>query len=85
MCITYMLYIVYYLFFSMFVHNKKALCIVHNAYLELILVSNIFYLFWRARKMRGHPVASQNSGNTFVVCFSDTSEIKKPSMVSEIV
>lgn len=26
--------------------------------------------------MRGHPVASQNSGNTFVVCFSDTSERK---------
>lgn len=35
--------------------------------------------------MRGHPVAFQNSGNTFVVCFSDTSEIKKSSMVSEIV
>ena len=51
--------------------NKKALCIIHNAYLKLILISNIFYLFWRARKMRGHPVASQNSGNTFVVCFSD--------------
>lgn len=80
-----MLYIVYYLFFSMFVYNKKALCIIHNAYLKLILISNIFYLFWRARKMRGHPVASQNSGNTFVVCFSDTSEIKKSSSVSEIV
>ena len=77
--------IVYYLFFSMFVYNKKALCIIHNAYIKLILVSNIFYLFWRARKMRGHPVTSQNSGNTFVVCFSDTSEIKKSSMVSEIV
>ena len=60
----------------MFVYNKKALCIIHNAYLKLILISNIFYLFWRARKMRGHPVASQNSGNTFVVCFSDTSERK---------
>ena len=71
MCITYMLYILCYLFFSMFVYNKKALCIIHNAYLKLILISNIFYLFWRARKMRGHPVASQNSGNTFVVCFSD--------------
>ena len=35
--------------------------------------------------MRGHPVASQNSGNTFAVCFSDTSEIKKSSSVSEIV
>lgn len=34
--------------------------------------------------MQGHPVASQNSGNTFVVCFSDTSEIKKSSSVSEI-
>ena len=79
-----MLYIVCYLFFSMFVYNKKALCIVHNAYLKLILISNIFYLFWRARKMRGHPVASQNSGNTFVVCFSDTSEIKKSSSVSEM-
>lgn len=84
MCITYMLYIVCYLFFSMFVYNKKALCIIHNAYLKLLLISNIFYLFWRARKMQGHPVASQNSGNTFVVCFSDTSEIKKSSSVSEI-
>lgn len=80
-----MLYIVCYLFFSMFVYNKKALCIIHNAYLKLILISNIFYLFWRARKMRGHPVASQNSGNTFVVCFSDIFEIKKSSRVSEIV
>lgn len=35
--------------------------------------------------MRGHPVASQNSGNTFVVCFSDIFEIKKSSRVSEIV
>lgn len=35
--------------------------------------------------MRGHPVASQNSGNTFAVCFSDTSEIKKSSSVSEMV
>lgn len=35
--------------------------------------------------MRGHPVASQNSGNTFVVCFSDIFEIKKLSRVSEIV
>ena len=65
--------------------NKKALCIIHNAYLKLILISNIFYLFWRARKMRGHPVASQNSGNTFVVCFSDIFEIKKSSRISEIV
>lgn len=80
-----MLYIVCYLFFSMFVYNKKALCIIHNAYLKLILISNIFYLFWRARKMRGHPVASQNSGNTFVVCFSDIFEMKKSSRVSEIV
>lgn len=85
MCITYILYIVCYLFFSMFAYNKKALCIIHNAYLKLILISNIFYLFWRARKMRGHPVASQNSGNTFVVCFSDIFEIKKSSRVSEIV
>ena len=77
--------IVCYLFFSMFVYNKKALCIIHNAYIKLILVSNIFYLFWRARKMRGHPVTSQNSGNTFAVCFSDTSEIKKSSSVSEMV
>lgn len=80
-----MLYIVCYLFFSIFVYNKKALCMIHNAYLKLILVSNIFYLFWRARKMRGHPVASQNSGNTFVVCFSDIFEIKKSSRVSEMV
>ena len=85
MCITYILYIVYYLFFSMFVCNKKALCIIHNAYLKLILISNIFYLFWRARKMQGNPVASQNSGNTFVVCFSDIFEIKKLLRVSEIV
>lgn len=35
--------------------------------------------------MRGHPVASQNSGNTFVVCFSDIFEIKKSSRISEIV
>lgn len=84
-CITYILYIVYYLFFSMFVYNKKALCIVHNAYLKLILISKIFYLFQRAYKMRGHPVAPQNSGNTFVVCFSDTSEIKKSLRVSKIV
>ena len=84
-CITYMLCIACYLFFSMFVYNKKALCIIHNAYLKLILVSNIFYLFWRARKMRGHPVASQNSGNTFVMCFSDIFETKKSSRVSEIV
>lgn len=35
--------------------------------------------------MRGHPVASQNSGNTFVVCFSDIFEIKKSSRVSEMV
>ncbi len=35
--------------------------------------------------MRGHPVASQNSGNTFIVCFSDIFEIKKSSRVSEIV
>lgn len=35
--------------------------------------------------MRGHPVASQNSGNTFVVCFSDIFEMKKLSRVSEIV
>lgn len=35
--------------------------------------------------MRGHPVVSQNSGNTFVVCFSDIFEIKKSSRVSEIV
>ena len=35
--------------------------------------------------MRGHPVASQNSGNTFVVCFSDIFEIKKSSRVNEIV
>ena len=35
--------------------------------------------------MRGHPVASQNSGNTFVVCFSDIFEMKKSSRVSEIV
>lgn len=80
-----MLYIVCYLFFSMFVYNKKALYIIHNAYLKLILISNIFYLFWRARKMRGHPVASQNSGNTFIVCFSDIFEMKKSSRVSEIV
>lgn len=65
--------------------NKKALCIIHNAYIKLILISNIFYLFWRGRKMRGHPVASQNSGNTFVVCFSDIFEIKKSSRISEIV
>ena len=65
--------------------NKKALCIIHNAYIKLILISNIFYLFWRARKMRGHPVAFQNSGNTFVVCFSDIFEIKKSSRISEIV
>ena len=56
--------------------NKKALCIIHNAYIKFILISNIFYLFWRARKMRGHPVTFQNSGNTFVVCFSDIFEIK---------
>ena len=84
-CITYMSCIVCYLFFSMFVYNKKALCIIHNAYIKLILVSNIFYLFWRACEMRGRPVASQNSGNTFVVCFSDISERKKSSRVSEIV
>ena len=35
--------------------------------------------------MRGHPVASQNSGNTFVVCFSDIFEIKKSSRISKIV
>lgn len=35
--------------------------------------------------MRGHPVAFQNSGNTFVVCFSDIFEIKKSSKVNEIV
>lgn len=35
--------------------------------------------------MQGHPVASQNSGNTFVTCFSDIFEIKKSSRVSEIV
>ena len=35
--------------------------------------------------MRGHPVASQNSGNTFVVCFSDVFEMKKSSRVSEMV
>ena len=35
--------------------------------------------------MRGHPVASQNSGNTFVVCFSDIFEIKKLLRISEIV
>ena len=35
--------------------------------------------------MRGHPVASQNSGNTFAVCFSDTSEVKKSLSVSEMV
>ena len=35
--------------------------------------------------MRGHPVTSQNSGNTFVVCFSDIFEIKKSSRISEIV
>lgn len=35
--------------------------------------------------MRGHPVASQNSGNTFVVCFSDIFEIKKSLRISEIV
>lgn len=35
--------------------------------------------------MRGHPVTSQNSGNTFAVCFSDTSEIKKSSSISEMV
>ena len=35
--------------------------------------------------MRGHPVTSQNSGNTFVVCFSDIFEIKKSSIVSEMV
>lgn len=58
---------------------------IHNAYLKLILISNIFYLFWRARKMRGHPVASQNSGNTFVVCFSDIFEMKKSSRVSKMV
>ena len=58
---------------------------IHNAYLKLILISNIFYLFWRARKMRGHPVASQNNGNTFVVCFSDIFEMKKSLRVSEIV
>lgn len=34
--------------------------------------------------MRGHPVASQNSGNTFVVCFSDIFEMKKSSRVSEM-
>lgn len=34
--------------------------------------------------MRGHPVASQNSGNTFVVCFSDIFKIKKSSRVNEI-
>ena len=58
---------------------------IHNAYIKLILISNIFYLFLRGRKMRGHPVASQNSGNTFVVCFSDIFEIKKPSRFNEIV
>lgn len=35
--------------------------------------------------MRGHPVASQNSGNTFVVCFSDIFERKKSLRISEIV
>lgn len=35
--------------------------------------------------MLGHPVVSQNSGNTFVVCFSDIFEIKKSSIVSEMV
>lgn len=35
--------------------------------------------------MRGRPVAFQNSGNTFVVCFSDIFEIKKSSRISEIV
>ena len=35
--------------------------------------------------MRGHPVAYQNSGNTFVVCFSDIFEIKKLLRISEIV
>lgn len=61
------------------------MCIIHNAYIKFILISNIFYLFWRARKMRGHPVTFQNSGNTFVVCFSDIFEIKKSSRISEIV
>lgn len=65
--------------------NKKALCIIHNAYIKLILISNIFYLFWRGRKMRGHTVVFQNSGNTFVVCFSDIFEIKKLLRISEIV
>ena len=75
-CTTYMLCIVYCLFFSIQTNNKRHCVIIHNAYIKLILFSNIFYLFWRACEMRGRPVASQNSGNTFVVCFSDTSERK---------
>lgn len=35
--------------------------------------------------MRGHPVASQNNGNTFVMCFSDIFEIKKLLRISKIV
>lgn len=75
-CITYMLCVVCCLFFSVQINNKRHCVVIHNAYIKLILISNIFYLFWRACEMRGRPVASQNSGNTFVVCFSDTSERK---------
>lgn len=80
-CTTYMLCIVCYLFFSIQTNNKRHCVIIHNAYIKLILFSNIFYLFWRACEMRGHPVASQNSGNTFAVCFSDTSERKSHQML----